>query len=100
MTTGIINTGKAAARNYFLYDNYPNPFNPATTIRFSLPVSGNVTLTVYDINGKQVAILVNGYLATGVHEVKFNAQRLASRIYIYELKAEKFISAKKLLLLK
>lgn len=68
-----------------LGQNYPNPFNPSTVISFELPKDANVSLKVYDISGKEVASLLNGYLATGSHSVNFNASGLASGVYFYKL---------------
>ena len=85
---------------YELSQNYPNPFNPTTTINFSLPVTQNVKLTVFDILGEKVAELVNGKLEAGNHSVTFNAKNLSSGIYIYKITAGKFVSVKKLMLLK
>ncbi len=86
--------------SYSLSQNYPNPFNPTTTINFALPKSGNVSLVVYDILGREVAHLVNGEMQAGYHSVEFNANNLASGIYFYRLKAGNFVNVKKLMLLK
>jgi hypothetical protein len=73
--------------SFSLEQNFPNPFNPATTIRFSLPRSSEVTLKVYDTLGKEVAILLNQKFAAGDHEIKWNAGALSSGIYLYRLQA-------------
>jgi len=83
-----------------LYQNYPNPLNPATNIRFSISDLGLVTLRVYDILGKAVATLVDEEKETGEYEVKFNANNLSSGIYFYQLKAGTFIETKKMIYLK
>ncbi len=70
---------------FALLGNYPNPFNPSTTIRYTLGSSGAVNLTVYDLSGRAVAELVNGYRDAGSHEVTFDASGLASGVYIYRL---------------
>ena len=70
---------------YFLDGNYPNPFNPVTTIRFGLPAAGDVNVVVYDMMGRQVATLISGTLPAGVHEVQFDASNLPSGAYIYRL---------------
>jgi photosystem II stability/assembly factor-like uncharacterized protein len=85
---------------YHLYQNYPNPFNPSTTIRFDLLVDGNVELILYDILGRKVKTLINGTKQIGRYEIQFDASNLASGVYIYQLKANEFISSKKMLLLK
>ncbi|MBN8546465.1 MAG: T9SS type A sorting domain-containing protein [Ignavibacteria bacterium] len=83
-----------------LSQNYPNPFNPSTVISFSLPVSSNVSLKVYNTLGEKVAELVNGVMPAGNHSVEFNAAKLNSGLYIYEIKAGEFTSSRKMLLLK
>jgi hypothetical protein len=88
------------ATEYVLSQNYPNPFNPSTTISFNLPQSGNVTLTVYNVLGQQVATLVNGALSAGTHSVPFDASRLASGVYVYELRAGSFVQQKRMMLVK
>jgi hypothetical protein len=87
-------------KEYTLYQNHPNPFNPETVIKYSLPVGGLVVLNLYNALGEKVAELVNGYQQPGDHSVKFNAAGLTSGIYLYELKAGNFSSAKKMILMK
>jgi len=87
-----------------LKQNYPNPFNPSTKISWQSPVGSWQTLKVYDVLGKDVATLVYEYKPAGVYEVEFNPVsgnlHLASGIYFYQLKADDFVSTKKMLLLK
>jgi hypothetical protein len=83
-----------------LSQNYPNPFNPSTTIRFTLPRSSNVTLTVFNALGQQVAVLQNGELEGGYHEVRFEASGLSSGAYFYILQAGTFVETKKLMLVR
>jgi aminopeptidase N len=95
---------------YSLEQNYPNPFNPKTAISYQLPVSGNVSLRVYDILGNEVAILIDGYNEAGKHKVDFDATGLNSGVYFYKLlvselqgkdgKAGEFVDTKKMILLK
>ena len=85
---------------YELYDNYPNPFNPSTTVRFAVPHAGFVTLRVYDAIGRVVGTLWNGPIEAGEHAIPFDASRLASGMYFYELAAGGFTSTKKMLLLR
>jgi hypothetical protein len=87
---------------YSLAQNYPNPFNPSTIIRYQIPVSGYVTLKVYDLLGKEVASLVNEYRQAGIYNSTFSTlhSTLSSGIYFYQLRAGKFIETKKLILLK
>jgi predicted acyl esterase len=83
-----------------LAQNYPNPFNPATTINYSIPSAGNISLKIYDIAGREVASLVNGYMESGIHSINFNAQNLSSGIYFYKLSAPGFTEVKKMVLVK
>jgi hypothetical protein len=86
--------------SYQLHQNYPNPFNPITTIRFEIPYSQIVELAIYDMLGREVKRLYDGEVPAGVLTIDFNAQGLASGVYIYRLKTENFIDSKKLILLK
>ncbi len=83
-----------------LLPNYPNPFNPTTNIRFKLPRSMNLQLSVYDVLGRRVAILVDGKRRAGTHTIQFNASGLSSGVYIYRLKTEGFAKSRKMLLVK
>jgi hypothetical protein len=85
---------------YSLEQNYPNPFNPSTEINFTLAKSGNVTLKVYDSLGSEMETLVDGFMNSGKHSVKFNAKGLTTGIYYYRIKAENFTSTRKMLLIK
>lgn len=86
--------------NFELFQNYPNPFNPETMIKYQIPVKSFVSLKVFDVLGKEVALLVNQENEAGLHEVKFDASTLSSGIYFYVLQSGNFTSNKKLLLLK
>jgi hypothetical protein len=97
---GVKNLGNQIPGSYQLYQNYPNPFNPATKIKFDLPKEGFVTLKVYDILGREVAVLVNQQLQAGSKEYEFNAINLPSGVYFYKLKAGDFTATKKLVLVK
>jgi len=83
-----------------LFQNYPNPFNPSTTIRYELPKSSMVMLSVYDILGREVAILVNETEKPGAYELRFDGSKLASGVYFYRLQAGNIVQTKRLLLLK
>ncbi len=85
---------------YELYNAYPNPFNPSTTIRFDLPETAKVRLVVYDMLGREVAVLVDGERSAGEHAVLFEAGKLSSGVYIYRLQAGNFVQTKKLMLTK
>lgn len=85
---------------FTLQQNYPNPFNPVTTIQYSIPQRSNVTLKVYDVLGKEIALLVNEEKDRGVYNVNFDATGLASGIYLYKLQAGSFVETKKMILLR
>lgn len=85
---------------FALTQNYPNPFNPNTQIAFALPFASEVTLTVFDALGRNVAILVNGAMAAGNHTVNFDAGNLSNGIYFYQLQAGDFSAVRKMMLIK
>ena len=85
---------------YSLSQNYPNPFNPVTTIKYSLPQSGDVTLLIYNLIGEEVARLVNGHQSAGEYNAEWNASKVSSGIYFYRLKAGDFVRTRKMVLLK
>ena len=90
---------------FALHQNHPNPFNPVTTIRYDLPEGGQVKLTVYDMLGHEVTNLVNDFFEAGYHTTLWDGRdqsgrEMATGVYIYRLKAENFVSTKKLILLK
>jgi hypothetical protein len=83
-----------------LRGNYPNPFNPTTVIRYSVPTTADVSLTVYDMLGRQVAVLVNGTQAAGSYDVNFDATNLSSGMYLYRLQSGSFVQTQKMMLVK
>ncbi|MCH8929089.1 MAG: VCBS repeat-containing protein [Candidatus Marinimicrobia bacterium] len=85
---------------YTLNQNYPNPFNPLTTIRYNLELNSKVLLKVYDVNGREVARLVDENISAGEHSVEWDASDMPSGLYIYQLKTDSFSETKKMLLLK
>ncbi len=85
---------------FLLEDNYPNPFNPETSIRFGLPESAAVRIEVFDVIGRRVAVLVNDELAAGYHQVRFDASKLASGLYVYRMTAGGLNLVKKMVLMK
>ena len=85
---------------YFLSNNFPNPFNPSTTIRYSIPQSTNVTIKVFDILGNEIETLVNKEKPTGTYELTWYAENLPSGIYFYQLKSDNYLETKKMILLK
>lgn len=90
----------SAPGQFALYQNYPNPFNPSTSIKFDIPSSGNVSLIVYDMQGREVTQLVNGYTAAGSYDVSWNASDISSGIYIYKLVMNSFTAVRKMTLIK
>ena len=85
---------------YVLHQNYPNPFNPSTTIKYDLPTDARVDLTVYDVLGREILTLVDGFQEAGYHQVTLDARNLASGIYFYRLTAGSFTDVKKLIVMK
>jgi hypothetical protein len=97
--TGIVENGEIP-KEYKLYYNYPNPFNPVTKIRFDIPKNGNVELKVYDILGKEVVKILNNEFQAGSYTVEFNASALSSGTYFYIMKSRDFTDTKRMLLIK
>lgn len=91
---------KPLPKEFALAQNYPNPFNPATTINYQLPVSGKVTLKVYDLLGNEIATLVNEGKAAGTYNLTWNATQLSSGVYFYRLQAGSLVQTRKMILLK
>ncbi len=100
VTTGIGDDSNQLIRNYELAQNYPNPFNPTTTISFAIPQSENVSLTIFNIVGQEVATLVNGRLEAGRYDYQFDAPGLSSGLYFYQIKAGNFTDTKKMMLIR
>lgn len=86
--------------SYGLAQNYPNPFNPSTVISYRLPGSGDVTLKVYDLLGREVATLVNEEKPSGTYEVTFDASGLSSGVYYYQIKTDGYLETKKMILIR
>lgn len=87
-------------KTYALDQNFPNPFNPTTVIKYQIPKSGNVVLKVYDILGSELVTLEDEQKSEGRYEVNFDASNLASGVYIYRLSVNDFVNVKKMILLK
>lgn len=98
-TVGITNLN-TTVNSFTLYQNYPNPFNPVTEIKFDLLKSGNVSLKVFDLIGKEVIVLINEKLSSGSYSYNFNASALSSGIYFYIIETAEFSQTKKMMLLK
>jgi hypothetical protein len=86
--------------DFTLHQNYPNPFNPATKISFTIPLAGNVELKVYDILGKEVALLADNFYTAGKYTIEFDASFLSSGVYFYRLKSGDLVQNRKMILLK
>ncbi len=89
-----------ASQAYYLYQNYPNPFNPKTTITFHVAYSSDISLRVFDTLGREVAVLIDGAVGPGKHELLFDGSRLASGVYICRLTVGAWMQSRSLLLLK
>jgi len=101
ISTGINDhSNNTLPKSIDLLQNFPNPFNPSTTISFTLPERTRVVLSIYNEIGENVAVLFNGEKEAGYHSIEWNANKFVSGIYFYELKTEKFTSVKKLILMK
>lgn len=102
LNKGIEKTLETAKQptTFDLYQNYPNPFNPVTTIKFAIPEVSNVKIIVYNMLGQEIETLVNDNLSAGFHEIKWNASRFASGVYICKLEARSYTKAIKIMLLK
>jgi hypothetical protein len=98
--TAVKNTGNNLPKEFKLYNNYPNPFNPSTIIKYDLPKESQVLLKVYDILGKEVATIVNDKQKAGTYTLNFNASKFASGVYIYRITAGNYVHAQKMMLLK
>jgi hypothetical protein len=86
--------------NFELAQNFPNPFNPTTTIQYSIPQRSNVSLKIYDVLGNEIATLLDEYREAGSYTVEFDASNLSSGIYFYRLKAGDYLQTRKMILLK
>ncbi|RPI04989.1 MAG: T9SS C-terminal target domain-containing protein [Ignavibacteriae bacterium] len=95
-----VNNEAAIPYEYKLENNYPNPFNPSTTINYSLKNQGSVTLRIYNLLGQHVATLVNEVQSAGPHSAVFDASRFSSGVYFYSIESGSFRSSKKMLLMK
>lgn len=86
--------------SFRLYQNYPNPYNSTTVIRFEIPIESFITLKMYDVLGNEVATLVDEFRVAGSYESEFDAEYLTSGIYFYMLRTDNFINAKKMIILR
>jgi hypothetical protein len=95
-----VKENKIIPEAFELHQNYPNPFNTETMIRFDLPKDGNVNMSLYDITGKEIRIIADGYYPAGYYSVRLNAEDLSSGVYFYKITYSEFTSIKKLVLIK
>lgn len=98
--TAVTQRNVQAPSGFVLHQNFPNPFNPSTDIRFELTKSGAANLTLYDANGREIKALVNNTLAAGSHTVTVDAAGLPSGVYFYTLRANNFTATRKMLLMR
>jgi len=100
LITGIVTNSNEIPSEYRLSQSYPNPFNPSTNIKYSVPENGFVKLSVYNLVGEEVIVLVNETVDAGFYEIEFDAAYLPSGIYFYRLQTSNFIQTKKMVLMK
>lgn len=99
-TDGIGSGHLGYGDDFKLYQNFPNPFNPATKINYKLNASGLVSLVVYNLIGQEVKVLVNDYQQAGTYDVTFDGSELTSGIYIYKLQMNGYTSVRRMTLVK
>jgi DNA-binding beta-propeller fold protein YncE len=99
-STGVISTHPVLPREYALMQNFPNPFNPSTTIRYDLPFAGDVSLKVYDFLGREVAVLETGRADAGRYSVTWNAEDVASGVYFYKIRSGTYHQVRRMMLVK
>ena len=85
---------------YAISDAYPNPFNPVTSFEFTMPEDGMVKISVYDVSGREVVELVNGYQTAGTYPVTWDASNLSSGVYMLHMTADNFSTIQKVMLIK
>ena len=100
ITSSVKTTDKEIPDQYILYQNYPNPFNPETNISFEIPKGQFVSLKIFDILGKEIETLLDGYKSAGRYRLNYNASVLKSGIYFYQLRLENFSLTKKMVVLR
>jgi len=99
-TSNVGNISGIAPNEYKLEQNYPNPFNPTTNIKYQIAKNSFVTLKVFDVLGKEIATVVNGYRKAGYYETNWDASQYPSGMYFYKLISGDFSETKKLILVK
>lgn len=99
-TIGIQPVSNVIPNNFSLLQNYPNPFNPVTKISFEIPKSSVVKISVFDVTGKEVAVLVNETLRAGTYQTDWNANAYSSGVYFYRIQAGEFSETKRMMLVR
>ncbi len=97
---GVNSISNIIPKKFSLYQNYPNPFNPVTNIRFDIPKSSFVTIKIYNVLGKESALLLNENKSAGSYEIDFDASTLTTGVYFYRIETQEFTQIKKMILLK
>ena len=100
LPSDVILADNSALVNFALHQNFPNPYNPSTTITYNLPIKSHVELIIYNTLGESIKHLLNGEKEAGQHSVELNAENLPSGIYFYKLQAGSFVETKKMVLLR
>ena len=103
--TASLEHGKIVPKEFILYQNYPNPFNPFTTVRYALPENGFINITIYDMVGRVVKTLRNGYQTAGFQKIQWNAtnnrnEPVSTGLYLFTIQAGEFRRTKKMVLVK
>jgi 5-hydroxyisourate hydrolase-like protein (transthyretin family) len=98
--TPVQDFGDGIPQRHVLYQNYPNPFNPTTVISFQSPVANHIRIMVYDLLGREVAVLMDEKKEPGRYEVRFDGKNLASGVYLYRMQAGQYVETRKLLLIR
>ena len=98
--TDVESIDEEVPKEYVLYHNYPNPFNPSTTIAYALKDAQRVKITIHDLQGRHIATLVDAHQPPGRHEVIFRTNDLSSGVYFYRMEAGTYLKTKELILLK
>ncbi len=98
--SNVVEVNANSISEFSLNQNYPNPFNPTTVISFTIPQKSNVKLTVFNLLGEKVATIINEIKNPGDYKIEFDGSRLSSGMYIYRIEADKYVSSKKMILVK
>jgi hypothetical protein len=100
VVSNVENIGTEVPRHFALDQNFPNPFNPSTTLQYSITTSSHVVLEVFNVLGQSVARLVDERLAPGIYRTILDASHMSSGVYLYRLKAGDFVQTKRMVLMK